>query len=508
MISKQDIYKQKVLWKWLLFLGGVVIVVISLLYTNSIVRKIAKDERNTVAIWADAIQRKAALVNYTNDFFLKIETEERKRVELWAEAMHRLIAADLNEDLTFYSKIIQNNTNIPVVLTDAENKIITTSNVSFKPDSIRILEGSLLDEFSENPPIEIMNFSGGKIQNLLYYKESILFSELRIVLKDLIDSFFSEIVTNNPGVPVIITDSAKTTVYAYGNVDTILVKDMEWVKETIHTMESQNKPILIELHGMDDKYIYYQDSYLLSQLRYYPYVQFIIIGFFLLIAYILFSISRSSEQNQVWVGMAKETAHQLGTPISSMMAWIQLLKEQGDHNPIIEELSSDIKRLESIAERFSKIGSVPELHKANVYDLLSDSLNYMKVRSSNKISFALSGDKHIMAPVNQNLFSWVVENIVKNSVDAMSGEGEVNIAIEKHHDNKLINIDISDTGKGIPKSKHKMIFKPGYTTKTRGWGLGLTLAKRIIENYHNGKLFVKQSAPGKGTVFRIILKVS
>jgi signal transduction histidine kinase len=508
MASRQDIYKQKVLWKWLLFLGGVVIVAISLLYTNSIVRKIAEDERNTVAIWADAIQRKAALVNYTNDFFQKIETEERKRVELWAEAMHRLIDADLNEDLTFYSKIIQDNTNIPVILTDAENRIITTSNVSFPPDSLKILEGPLLDEFSENTPIEIMNFSGGKIQNLLYYKESILFSELRVVLKDLIDSFFSEIVTNNPGVPVIITDSAQTTVFAHGNVDTTLVKDLEWVRQTIRTMEAQNKPILIELHGMEDKFIFYQDSYLLTQLRYYPYVQFTIIGVFLLIAYILFSISRRSEQNQVWVGMAKETAHQLGTPISSLMAWIQLLKEQGDHNPITDELSNDIRRLESIAERFSKIGSIPELHSVNLHEILEDSLNYMKVRSSNKIIFSLYGEKNIFAPINLNLFSWVIENIVKNSVDAMNGEGNISISYEKHHDNKHVFIDISDSGKGIPKSKHKRIFKPGYTTKARGWGLGLTLAKRIIDNYHNGKIFVKQSAPGKGTTFRIIIKAS
>ncbi len=506
MAGRYNIYRQKVLWKWLLFLGGTLIVIASLIYTNSIVRKIAADERSNVAIWADAIQRKAALVNYTNDFFRKIEDEERKRVELWAEAMKRMIEADLNEDLTFYSKIIQGNTNIPVVLTNYDREIITTSNVNFTTDTIKVLDGQLLDEFSVNEPIEVYDFQGGKIRNLLYYKESILFSELRIVLQDLIDSFFSEIVTNNPGVPVIITDSAQSIVFAHGNVDTVLVADMDWVRQTIRTMEAGNKPIVIELHDLGKKYIYYQDSYLLTQLRYYPYIQFMIIGVFLLIAYILFSISRRSEQNQVWVGMAKETAHQLGTPLSSLMAWIQLMHEQGDNNPIINEISNDVVRLENIAERFSKIGSLPELEVQNVFALLEDSVNYMKIRSSKKIQFHLTGDRNIKAPVNSNLFGWVVENLMKNSIDAMEAEGELTVHIEKSAEKELVYIDICDTGKGIPKSKQKLVFKPGFTTKSRGWGLGLTLAKRIIENYHRGRIFVKHSVAGKGTTFRIVLK--
>jgi two-component sensor histidine kinase len=506
MAKSYNIYKHKVLWKWMLFIGGMLIVIASLIYTNSIVKKIAADERSNVAIWADAIQRKAALVNYTNDFFRKIEDEERKRVELWAEATKRLIEADLNEDLTFYSKIIQGNTNIPVVLTNNDRTIITTANVNFSTDTVKVLEGRLLAEFSEIEPIEVRDFQRGKIQNFLYYKESLLFSELRDVLQDLIDSFFSEIVTNNPGVPVIITDSAQTIVFAHGNVDTTLVTDMEWVRQTIRSMESGNKPIVIELHDMGKKYIYYQDSYLLTQLRYYPYIQFMIIGVFLLIAYILFSISRRSEQNQVWVGMAKETAHQLGTPLSSLMAWIQLMREQGDNNPIIDEISNDVVRLENIAERFSKIGSLPELEVQNVFALLKDSVNYMKIRSSKKMQFHLTGDRKIKAPINKNLFGWVVENLMKNSIDAMEAEGELTVHIEKPAEKELVYIDICDTGKGIPKSKQKLVFKPGFTTKSRGWGLGLTLAKRIIENYHNGKIFVKHSVTGKGTTFRIVLK--
>ncbi len=506
MAGKGDIYKQKILWKWLLFLGGLLIVAASLFYTNSIVKKIAEDERNNVTIWADAIQRKAALVNYTNDFFKKIEDEERKRVELWAEAMKRLIDADLNEDLTFYIKIIQDNTNIPVVLTYPDNTIITTANVHFNSDTIKTLQGELLSEFTDNQPIEVLSYGGKKVENLLYYKESILFSELRIVLQDLIDSFFSEIVVNNPGVPVIVTDSTETSVFAFGNIDSVLIEDPVWVQQTIASMKSRNRPIEIELLGMDKKYIFYQDSYLLIQLRYYPYVQFVIIGVFLLIAYILFSISRRSEQNQVWVGMAKETAHQLGTPVSSMMAWIQLLKEQGENNPIIEELEKDIVRLENVAERFSKIGSLPELKDQNLIAILEDSLNYMRARSSSKIKFYLTGEPEIYVPLNQNLFSWVIENIIKNAVDAIEAEGEISVHTEYSQDKKHVYIDITDSGKGIPKSRQKRVFKPGFTTKSRGWGLGLTLAKRIIENYHKGKIFIRQSIYGKGTTFRITLK--
>jgi anti-sigma regulatory factor (Ser/Thr protein kinase) len=506
MANKQDIYKKKILWKWLLFMGGVCIVLISLFYTNSIVKKIAADERTNVSLWADAIQRKAALVNYTKDFFGKIEIEERKRVELWASAMQRMIDADFNEDLTFYSSIIQENTNIPVVLTDANLNIITTSNVNFNSDSIKKLEGDLLLEFSENEPIQIKVYKKANILNFLFYKESILFSELRTVLQDLIDSFFSEIVTNNPGVPVLVTDSSQTIVHAFGNIDSTMIHDQDWLKQTIKTMESQNKPIAIDLLDMDTKYIYYQDSYLLNQLKYYPIAQFVIIGLFLLIAYILFSISRRSEQNQVWVGMAKETAHQLGTPISSMMAWIELLKEQGVENPIIRELSNDIGKLQDVAERFSKIGSLPELEETNVFELISESVSYMRVRSSSKIVFSIHGDEHVKALVNKNLFSWVVENIIKNALDSMGNEGQISVHIEESPDSRLVHMDISDTGKGIPKSKQKRVFKPGYTTKSRGWGLGLTLAKRIIENYHNGRIFIKQSTQGKGTIFRITLK--
>ncbi len=504
-ILKFDIYKKKLIWKWLLFIIGIIIVLISLLYTNSIVRKISVDEQRKVRLWANAIERKAALVNYTNDFFGKIENEERKRVELWAEAMQHIIDADFSEDLSFYTKIITQNTNIPVIVTDTHNKIITHANIKYLSDTVKYLDGNLLQEFSENPNIFIKDMQGKKVENIIYYKESILFSELRMVLNDLIDSFFDEIVTNNPGVPVIVTDTTYQTVFTFGNIDSLIIANEDLLAKTIQTMKTAKTPIKIQLFNQEEKLILYQDSFLLRQLRYYPYIQFFVLGVFLLIAYFSFSMSRKSEQNQVWVGMSKETAHQLGTPLSSMLAWLELLKNKWGEDQLIIELAKDVKRLEHITERFSKIGSQPNLQIKNIYNEIIDATMYIKARSPQKINFKVEGNKEVHAPINSDLFGWVIENLCKNAIDAMEGKGDITINLEYIHNDTLVTIDITDTGKGIQKSKFKRIFKPGYTTKTRGWGLGLSLAYRIISDYHNGKIFIKQSTINKGTTLRIIL---
>ncbi len=230
-----------------------------------------------------------------------------------------------------------------------------------------------------------------------------------------------------------------------------------------------------------------------------------IIGVFLIVAYILFSMARNAEQNQVWVGMSKETAHQLGTPLSSLLAWVELLKAKGVDEKTMNEMSKDVKRLENITERFSKIGSPPKLIPADVVHEINESGNYMKNRTSRKVKFNFeSSAKEVFAPLNPNLFGWVVENIIKNAIDAMEGAGEINLEVINQPKNVII--DITDQGKGIPSSRFKSIFNPGFTSKKRGWGLGLSLSKRIIENYHKGKLFVKNSELNKGTTFRIVLK--
>jgi len=242
----------------------------------------------------------------------------------------------------------------------------------------------------------------------------------------------------------------------------------------------------------------------LQQLKFYPYFQFFIIGLFLIISYYLFSTSRKVEQNQVWVGMAKETAHQLGTPLSSLIAWVEYLKLKGIDENTLTELSKDIKRLEIITERFSKIGSVPKLEDEDVKAVINQSLDYLKVRISKKVNVTLhsSNSSIVYAKVNPSLFSWVLENLIKNAVDAMKGDGNIDIHISDQ--TQFIYIDISDSGTGIPKGNQKTIFEPGFTSKKRGWGLGLSLVKRIIENYHAGKIFVKQSDEN-GTTFRIVL---
>jgi signal transduction histidine kinase len=413
------------------------------------------------------------------------------------------LTATSNEDLNFFLSIIGENTTIPVIVTDESGKIMTSRNTSLD-DSVKVLEGGLKQEFSVYPPIVVNYLYNTKIY--LYYKDSNIFAKLKSVLDDLIRSFFSEVVINSASVPVIITDSTGKNVYQSGNIPEDKLQDKAWIANTLQSMASQNTPIRIDLADTGVHFIFYQDSFLLTQLKYYPIVQLGVIFVFLLIAYLLFSYARKSEQNQVWVGMAKETAHQLGTPLSSMVAWMELLKLKGLDEETIREIEKDVQRLETITDRFSKIGSATKLEKTNIVAVIHDTVSYIRSRVSAKVIFDIkpSIDQEIMIPLNLHLFEWVIENICKNAVDAMEGNG--NVTIEITDDDDHIHIDIGDTGKGIPKSRFKTIFRPGYTSKARGWGLGLTLTKRIVENYHAGKIFVKTSTINKGTTFRIILK--
>jgi len=501
-----NIYNKKQQWKIFLFIVAVIIVAASLVYSNLLVKKIASEERAKIKIWAEAIQNKANLVKYTEEFFEKIKEEERKKVEIWAEATQLLVGASTNDDVTFYSKIIQGNNNIPVVLTDEKRNIQLVRNVEFTRDSVKILDGNLLTEFSVYKPIELII---GKKKNYLFYKESKLFTELRTVLNDLIKSFISEVVINSASVPVIITDSSRTKIIVTGNIDTLKLKDSNFLFNTLANMESQNQALEISISNKGKNYIFYENSALLKRLFYYPYVQFGIIGIFILIAYILFSTSRNSEQNKVWAGMAKETAHQLGTPLSSLIAWVELLKIKGMDDDSTREITKDITRLEIISQRFSKIGSETRLENEDLIRVITGTLDYIKKRISNKINIVINfnPDQPVIIPLNKYLFDWVIENLLKNAADSMAGSGTITIDID-NNSSKYVIIDITDTGKGIPKSKFRTIFNPGYTSKQRGWGLGLSLSERIIKKYHAGKIFVKQSVMNKGSTFRIILRKS
>ncbi len=497
-----DIYLRKRRWKLFLFAFALLIISASLYYTSILVNEIRKDERKNVEIWADAIHQKADLVNFTNDLFEQIKNEERKRVSIVAEAQRRIFKATSNEDLNFFLSIIGENNTIPVIVTDETGKVMNARNIDIDPG--KILDGQVKQDFSVYPPIVVTYYLNKKI--FLYYKDSNIFAQLKKGLDDLIRSFFSEVVLNSASVPVIITDSTGKFVYQSGNIPPEKLNDKVWVEKTLKSMASQNTPIKVDLADTGVHYIFYQDSFLLTQLKYYPIVQLGVIFVFLLIAYLLFSYARKSEQNQVWVGMAKETAHQLGTPLSSMVAWMELLKLKGLDEETVREIEKDVQRLETITDRFSKIGSAAKLEKTNIVAVVYDTVGYIRSRISAKVIFDIKPGpgQEILIPLNLHLFEWVIENICKNAVDAMEGNGNVNIEITDDVDH--IHIDITDTGKGIPKSRFKTIFRPGYTSKTRGWGLGLTLTKRIVENYHSGKIFVKSSTINKGTTFRIILK--
>lgn len=289
----------------------------------------------------------------------------------------------------------------------------------------------------------------------------------------------------------------------------ISLKDKERIiDEKLAIMKQEHPPIPVELGKGHTGYVYYSNSFLLAQLRYYPFIQLSIMLLIGYLAYLAFSSARKAEQNRVWVGLAKETAHQLGTPLSSLMAWVEYFRSDPNIDPsIAEEIEKDVIRLEMITTRFSNIGSVPIMQDEPVAEIVINFVTYLQKRVSSKVKFTIDNQLAIeqTALLNKNLFEWVVENICKNAVDAMGGIGEINVTLQAPPNTKEILIDISDTGKGMTKANMNKIFDPGFSTKKRGWGLGLTLAKRIIENYHNGKLFVKSSEIGKGTTFRITL---
>ncbi len=321
---------------------------------------------------------------------------------------------------------------------------------------------------------------------------------------------FQEILDSNSTIPVILTDENGVPQSSL-NIDlpkNISEKEKEkLLTQEVVKMKQLRAPIVIDYSELGFKnYIYYENSKSLTQLMYYPYIQLSIIAALGIIAYVAFSYSRNSEQNRVWVGLAKETAHQLGTPLSSLIAWVEILKSTPENRETAIELEKDVQRLEMITARFSNIGSAPAPKNENALATVNDIVNYLDSRTSKKVVFVVKTEvsSTTTIKINKPLFDWVLENICKNGIDAMDGIGRLTLKISEV--NHKIAIDISDTGKGVPRSKFKDVFKPGYTTKKRGWGLGLTLVKRIVENYHNGKIFVLESEAGIGTTFRVLME--
>lgn len=342
-----------------------------------------------------------------------------------------------------------------------------------------------------------------------------------MTMPDVDDEFISFIyqVRDSLTLPAIITDeknniifwrdldTTKTNIKQETNSKPHLTYAPEYFQEELRDMKRLHEPIVLTIGPNKKWFVHYHESDALKQLRIFPYIQLSLIALFLIIAYSIFNSIKRSEQNLVWVGMAKEAAHQLGTPISSLMGWIELLKIKFnvEEDPTLNEMERDVERLEIVADRFSKIGSIPSLSNHNIYEVILDYINYFKVRTSEKIKFILEGDQHVEAMINIQLFDWILENILKNAVNAIDKEGTIKVSIIENLAKEEIFIDISDTGKGIARSNFEKVFQPGYTTRKRGWGLGLSLTKRMIK-YHKGNIIVKESEIGKGTTFRITLK--
>lgn len=341
-----------------------------------------------------------------------------------------------------------------------------------------------------------------------------------VSMPDIDDEFISFVfaIRDSLSLPAIITDQkgeiifwrdldpTKTNIAQEDSAHNELKYDPAYFQKQLADMQKRHAPITIDLDTGEKWYVYYQESDALRQLRIFPYIQWGTIAVFLAIAYSIFNSIKRSEQNLVWVGMAKEAAHQLGTPISSLMGWLELIRMKYESdNEVINEMERDVKRLEIVADRFSKIGSTPVLENHNVYEAIENFISYFKPRTSDKIQFELTGDKHVEAKLNIPLFDWIVENLLKNAVNAIEKEGKITVMVSENIAKEEIFIDISDTGKGIARTNFEQIFQPGFTTRKRGWGLGLSLTQRMV-HYHQGHIFIKESELGRGTTFRIVLK--
>lgn len=530
-----NLYHKKQRWKIALLGIAILLVAASLWFSYQIVGKVQQREIDRIEQWADAVKRKSELVNLTNNAFDELsqaldalKERERQKVEMWSLAMEEVNKP--LEDYSFVVKVLGQNNSVPVIITDMNDEVVSSYNLNsldtiigrsvresfgdrsevFQDSVYKKAKSDSLDAYvqfwqKEHPPLVIDLYYGEKQK--VFYFDSIYFktqkmNALEFSRDSLIAAFSDELVTNEYLVPVLFIDKESRDVIATNRADF----DSTRVNELVDDLRASGDSITVELGSTRTGVIYYEHSEEVTQMKYFPFVQFFIIGLFVLIAYIAFSTFRKAEQDQVWAGMAKETAHQLGTPISSLMAWNQLLETKGVDASITDEINKDIDRLNVVTNRFSKIGSEGNLKDANIVEVVRSVTEYLKTRISAKINLIFESDEDdYTVQLNSALVEWAVENIVKNAVDAMEGKGNIHLHVFQQEDEVII--DITDDGKGIPPNKLKSVFRPGYTTKKRGWGLGLSLVKRIIEEFHKGKVFVERSEVGKGTTFRIQLPV-
>lgn len=512
-MKSKKLYSSKQIWKVILSIVALIIIGVSLWYTNYLTSEIQDEERLRVQLWSETVKKQVQLINLTNQTFEQLKLEESDNIKDYALAIKE-IGRDQN-DYTFATSFLSKNHDIPTILEvvnykrGTEEISISSTGLSFSEKEFETkekyedsLKKIIVEWDSKNKQIKIPNTP---LQyQILHYDNSRLFVELKTKSASLIQSFENELIVSSASIPILYMDSATGVIKRTINIDYAKIKDSISISKTIYEMANENEKITVSF-GESTGYIYYSESSLLRQLRFYPWVQFVIVFLFLMVAYFLFSSFRKAEQNQVWAGMAKETAHQLGTPLSSLMAWVEIIKSDGVPDSSIAEMNKDIDRLNTITDRFSKIGSTIKTKEENIFNSVSESTNYLRSRVSKKVELVVKGDKVAVANINTSLFEWVIENITKNAIDAIYGEkGSVTYLIQDK-ENKVL-IDITDTGKGILSSNYKSIFNPGFSTKERGWGLGLSLVKRIVEEQLRGKIIVLNSKIDHGTTFRIILK--
>ena len=399
-------------------------------------------------------------------------------------------------DLTFVADFLWSNKTVPVLIYSDTGELVYSMNTNTTNfDSLRTAMESRFE------PIRL-----NEVGQTVYYNESRRLRRLKDAMSELISSFVSETVLNSASVPVIMTDSTHLFVIDSRGIDSHILDDPTMLADRLSSMASKTDPLEVDLPGEGKRFIYFEDSYVLTQMQYYPLIQLALIAAFLLVAYLVFSSFRRAEQDRVWVGMAKETAHQLGTPLSSLMAWVELLDSRleggGEVDPsMLEEMKKDVSRLHTVTDRFSKIGSNPDLARRR---LRVPRINRLVYAPTDQQKMRFHSRPSSQSLFNQSLLSWVLENLMRNAVDAMEGKGDIKISLEKTEDG--VQIDVADNGKGITKSDARNIFSPGFTTKKRGWGLAFSLTKRIIEEYHGGKITLLETEPGVGTTFRITLK--
>lgn len=517
-----NLYSNKQKWKIVLMVVALCLVGASLFVSNRIVGKVAKRERERVTQWADAIKKRAELVKLTNRSFDELRTKERNEMELWIEATKEVskntdFGSSMSYDLPL--RIINANNKIPVIVLDQKRQYSQSRNVSLTQEKLaqaypelsaqkikRIYEDSMvslaLSWQKINPSFTVEIYTD--LFMTYYFNESLNITRLQNERDSLIRSFNEELIDNTSFVPVVLVNGKQDSIIAHN----LKASDMEslGLSEGWKPGTFGNAPIEISFTEDEMNYVYYDDSQELKQLQYFPYIQFLIIGLFIFIGYLIFSTFRKAEQNQVWAGMAKETAHQLGTPLSSLMAWTQLLETMDIDPSIPQEMNKDINRLTQVTDRFSKIGSGAKLEENDIVSTVENMIDYLRSRISNKVNVSFeSSEPVIMIAHNVSLFEWVIENICKNAVDAMEGRGELKIHV--FQEKGKVNIDIHDTGKGMTSKEQRIVFQPGFTTKKRGWGLGLSLVKRIVQDYHKGRVFVLKSEVGVGTTFRISLNI-